>query len=131
LETIEPERVRLATESEVVERLDGAPTVTVIASGHTHYPRVVRLTDGRLCVNPGSVGLPAYEEEQPFPHAVESGSPHARYAVIERVNARWHVQHVAVSYDWEAAADLALQHRRPDRAHWLRTGRAKLRGGYL
>jgi putative phosphoesterase len=129
LETIDPERgVRLATDSEVVERLGDAPTVMVIASGHTHIPEWCA---GRVCVNPGSVGLPAYEEEQPFPHSIETGSPHARYAVLERVNAGWHVQHLAVSYDWDAAADLALQHRRPDRAYWLRTGRARPRGGYL
>src|SRR5262245_24930394 len=31
---------------------------SLILCGHTHIPRVVRLRDGRLVVNPGSVGLP-------------------------------------------------------------------------
>lgn len=30
----------------------------VILCGHTHVPRVVHLRDGRMIVNPGSVGLP-------------------------------------------------------------------------
>ncbi len=31
-----------------------------------------------------SVGLPAYDDDRPYAHLVESGSPHARYAVLRR-----------------------------------------------
>ena len=96
----------------------------LVLCGHSHLPRTVWLDDGRLVVNPGSVGLPAYTEELPVPYAIETGSPHARYAIVERVAASWRVQHIAVPYDWEAASRTAEGHGRTDWAEWLRTGRA-------
>lgn len=65
----------------------------VLLCGHTHLPRAVRLSDGRLIVNPGSVGLQ-------FDH----GSPDARYALIERRGEAWSVTHRVVPYDFEGAA---------------------------
>ncbi len=35
-----------------------------------------------LVVNPGSIGMPAYTDDTPVPHAIETGAPHARYAVV-------------------------------------------------
>lgn len=97
----------------------------VVLCGHSHVPRLVGLPDGRAVVNPGSVGLPAYTGEAPYPHAMESGSPHARYAVLERLDGGWKVEHVAVPYDWGAAAAAAERNGRADWAGWLRTGRAE------
>jgi hypothetical protein len=34
--------------------------------------------------NPGNVGLPAYDDIHPYPHVVETASPDARYAIVER-----------------------------------------------
>src|SRR5690606_17812524 len=112
-----------------VARLDAVPLAglreaRVIAVAHSHVPRTVRLADGRLCVNPGSVGMPAWEHDEPVPHCTESGSPHARYAILERRRGEWLVEHRIVPYDWESAAARADAAGRPDRAHWLRTGRA-------
>jgi hypothetical protein len=42
-------------------------------------PRVVALPDGRQIANAGSVGLPAYEDDVPSWHVVETGTPDARY----------------------------------------------------
>ena len=97
----------------------------VILCAHSHVPRVVRAAD-RLIVNPGSVGLPAYTDDAPFPHAMESGSPHARYARLSRESSddAWRVEHVAVPYDWHAASAAARRHQRPDWAEWLLSGRA-------
>lgn len=75
-------------------------------------------------MNPGSVGLPAYTGEAPHPHAMEAGSPHARYAILEKEAAGWQVEHVSVVYDREEAARTAEGNGRPDWAGWLRTGRA-------
>jgi hypothetical protein len=36
-----------------------------------------------MIINPGSVGLPAYEDPSPPAHVSESGSPAARYAVLQ------------------------------------------------
>ena len=38
---------------------------SLILCGHTHIPRVVRLRDGRLVVNAGSVGCPGYDGMHP------------------------------------------------------------------
>jgi hypothetical protein len=52
-----------------------------------------------------------------------AGSPHARYALVERTKGGWHVEMMAVEYDWDAAAILAEQQGRSDWAQALRTGR--------
>jgi predicted phosphodiesterase len=110
---------RRALESE----LQGFP-FDVIACGHSHIPRLVVLPDGRRVVNPGSVGLPAYRDEEPFPHVMAAGSPHARYAILRRVGNSWDVEFVTVKYDWMAAARIAEANHRPDWAAWLATGQA-------
>jgi predicted phosphodiesterase len=124
LETVRPEGGRLATEAEITARLAGAEGAALVACGHTHAARLVLLAGGRACVNPGSVGLQAFQDDDPFPHATQAGSPHARYAIVERRGATWRVEHLAVPYDWESAARLAHERGRADRAGWLRTGRA-------
>jgi predicted phosphodiesterase len=98
---------------------------SVILSGHSHVPRTVWLPNGKLLVNPGSVGLPAYTMETPISYAMESGSPHARYAILSRVQNGWQVEHVQVPYDWEYAARIAHGNSRDDWAEWLATGRAR------
>ncbi len=98
-------------------------TSSVVACGHTHLQRVVVLSDGRLCVNPGSVGLPAYSDDQGGPHVMESGSPHARYCVLDRSDRGWDASGVALAYDWETAAYHAELNDRPDWANWIRNGR--------
>ena len=96
----------------------------VVVCGHSHIPRTVWLPDGRLVVNPGSVGIPAYEDDLPYPHVMEAGSPHARYAVLTRQSGGWAIEHVALPYAWSEAADVARRNGRPDRARWIETGRA-------
>ena len=58
-------------------------TQPLILCGHTHVARAVRLRDGRMIVNPGSVGSPGYRDTHPFPHVIEAGTPDARYAILE------------------------------------------------
>ena len=125
-ETVEPDgSVRLATQAEIVRRLDGA-SARIILCGHSHMARVVALADGRLIVNPGSVGLPAYSDTDPVRHSMEMGAPHARYAVLERRKASdpWQVSFRTVAYDWSGAADRAAAKGREDWARWIRTGYA-------
>ena len=87
----------------------------MILCGHTHLQRVVTLEDGRLIVNPGSVGLPAYNDDRPYSHVVESGSPHARYAVVSDEGSGWTADLHLVEYDWEQAARDAEANGRMDR----------------
>ena len=74
-------------------------------------------------MNPGSIGLPAYDHSEPYPHVMEAGSPHARYALLTGRPA-WGVELITVEYDWERASRDAARAGRADWAHALRTGRA-------
>jgi len=122
MESVDQAGQRAATYAEVLERASDAQA-SLILCGHTHVPRSVLLDDGRLIVNPGSVGLQAYDDDLPYPHKAENGSPHARYAIVERTAGGWAVEQYAVAYDWNAAAEVAQRHGRPDWATALRTGR--------
>jgi len=122
LETVTPEGLREATPGEAEARFGGAKA-DLILCGHTHMPRIRRLESGALVVNPGSVGLPAYDDDRPYPHLVEAGSPHARYAIVEKSDKGWAAELIAVDYDWDRAARDAEVHGRPDWARALATGR--------
>ncbi len=113
--------VSLATTAEITARLANASR-SLLLCGHTHIPRAVALAD-KLIVNPGGVGLQAYADDAPVPHVMETGSRHARYAILERSRTGWHVEHRAVDYDFESAARTAERNGRPDWAFRLRTGR--------
>jgi predicted phosphodiesterase len=113
LETVEPDRVRLATLSELDERL-GHADAELIACGHTHLPRTVRASTGQLVVNPGSIGLPAYDATRPYPHLMETGAPDARYALVERLAGSWICSLISVPYPFRAMAKLALERQRTD-----------------
>jgi hypothetical protein len=80
------------------------------------------LPGGRMVVNPGSVGLPAYRDDLPHPHVMETGTPRARYCILTPVLGGWTAEPIAVAYDWPAAAEAALRNGRPDWARWLATG---------
>ncbi|MDB5929759.1 MAG: metallophosphoesterase [Polaromonas sp.] len=112
--------VRAATPAEVAARL-GPATHPVVLCGHTHVPRLAQ-SGGVLVVNPGSVGLPAYDDDHPHPHVIENGAPHARYAVMEKTAQGWRVDLRAVPYDHLAQAAVAARHGREDWAHALATG---------
>ena len=95
---------------------------SLILCGHTHIPRVVRLTGGRLVVNPGSVGLPGYDGRQPVYHKVETGTPDACYAILERTVSGWSTTFRYVPYNHMAMADLARRNGMPAWASALATG---------
>jgi predicted phosphodiesterase len=121
LETVENGRERLATPSEIKQRL-GDVEGSLLLCGHTHIPRVVYLGDKRMIINPGSVGLPAYNDDFPEFHVVESGSPHAKYAVLENHGGSWIVDLISVPYNHFKAAEQAKKNNRPDWEIALRTG---------
>lgn len=121
LETLEPQGLRLATAPEIEQRL-GATDARLVLCGHTHLPRALRTATGTLIVNPGSVGLPGYLDDHPYPHAVQTGSPDARYAIVERGAGGWAAALFAVPYAHAAMATLARQRGREDWARPLATG---------
>jgi predicted phosphodiesterase len=95
---------------------------TLILCAHTHIPRVLRLRDGRLVVNPGSVGLPGYNGTEPVPHKVETGTPDACYAIIEKARGGWRASLRWVPYDHNAMAQTARSRGATSWASALSTG---------
>ena len=85
----------LPSEAEVAGHAVGIDSA-VILCGHTHIARTLRLTDGRLIANPGSVGM-----------QLVRGSPDAHYGIVEKRRRGWQTAMIAVAYDTEAAARLA------------------------
>jgi predicted phosphodiesterase len=102
-----------------IQRLLEGTRARWIFCAHTHLQRLVTLDSGQTIVNPGSVGLPAYSDDAPVEHIVESGSPHARYATVEDSAVSFHL----VEYDWNAAAKKATELGRKDWAGGLAAGR--------
>ena len=104
-----PTRLIARDLNEVQARLGGV-TAPVVCCGHTHTPRVVRLPSGQMIVNPGSVGCPAYYDTRVEPHFIhETGSPDARYAILEETASGWRADLVSVPYDSRRMAALARQ----------------------
>lgn len=132
LETVTPDRgrhgspgIRAATAAEVLARL-GPRRDAVVLCGHTHTPHIVAVAHdagATLVVNPGSVGVQAYDDDHPFVHVVETGNPLARWALVERGEHGWQARLCATAYDHEAAARRAEANGRGDWADALRTGR--------
>ena len=121
LETVTAAGLRAATAGEIAQRL-GTETAPLVLCGHTHIARSVRTAGGQLIVNPGSVGIPAYDDDLPYFHLVENGSPDARYAIVEECAGLWHVQLITVPYDHASMAQLARQNGREDYAKALESG---------
>ncbi len=121
LETIENGRVRLSTPNEIKPKLNGFH-LPILLCGHSHTPRVITLDNGLTIINPGSVGLPAYEDATDGYFVVECGSHHARYAVLENTEIGWKAEIILMPYDFELAAKQAHKNKRPDYEIGLRTG---------
>ena len=113
--------VRAATLAETRAEAEGVEA-SLILCAHSHIPRCVRLPDGRVVANPGSVGCPAYDDVEPYPHHMQTGTPNASYALIERLDGDWSVTFRSVPYDHDRAAERARTLGRPDWARVLSTG---------
>ena len=120
VEEVSEHRLVRAHPSMIAERL-GDVQARLVLCGHSHQQHLIQLPNGPLILNPGSVGCPSYDDPGAEPHVSESGSPHARYAVLtigEQVSAEL----IAVAYDWRAAAARAEANGRSEWAYGLRTG---------
>jgi len=122
LENVELGYACLRTDNEIAQLLNGQHS-KVVCCGHTHVPRTVKVSTGQLVVNPGSVGLQAYTDDEPIQHSMENFSSHASYAIIEKNNMGWAVQHIKVPYDVQSAVKDCKKRNRMDWVHFLETGR--------
>lgn len=100
----------------------GGLNSSLLLCGHTHIPRAVRLDGGRLLVNPGSVGCPGYDDDNPVYHVIQTGSPHASYAIMERCELGWQVSFRHIPYDSRRMVHLAESGGRQEWARALATG---------
>lgn len=99
-----------------------APDAPVTLCAHTHVPRRVDLPDGRVILNPGSVGCPGYSDDHPVPHVIQTGTPAACYATLRQTPQGWASTHHHVPYDTRRMTALARQHGRDEWARALFTG---------
>ncbi len=112
-------RESAAIRNDLLPEADGC---SLVLAGHSHHPGQF-FCDGTTVINPGSVGLPAYDDDQPA-HIMASGSPHAKYAIVTPIDAGWEANFISVEYDWHAASAMAQANGRSDWAEWLLTGLA-------
>jgi putative phosphoesterase len=122
LETVTPDGAVRMSPLQAIERCAEGISQRLILCGHTHIARAVRLGDGRLVVNPGSVGCPGFSYNVPFPHVIEAGTPDARYAILELRSGSWRVTFRHVPYDHDAMAALARRNGDSEFASALATG---------
>lgn len=121
LESVRNGKLSVASLDEITERM-GNVRAPVVACGHSHVPRSVRLPSGSLCVNPGSVGLQAYTDDHPEQYTMELGTPDAHYAVIAKTTGGWAGERYAVPYDNVSMAKLAKARGRLDWERALLSG---------
>lgn len=91
MEQVEPGgMIRQSNLTELEAELnEEASRASLILCGHTHIPRTARISSGALLVNPGAVGCPAYDDVTPCPHVMQTGTPNASYAVLEKRKMGW------------------------------------------
>lgn len=101
----------------------GGFNASLFLCGHSHLPRRLDLAHGCVLLNPGSIGCPAYVDDLPVRHVVETGTSAACYAVVEKKQVAWATSFRHVPYDPSRMIALAEAH---DHVHWgirLTTGR--------
>lgn len=102
LENVDLGYARLRSDNEIIKLLNGQES-KLICCGHTHTPRAVSLTTGQIIVNPGSVGLQAYTDDEPLIHSMENFNPMASYAIVDKVADSWNIEHIKVPYNVKLA----------------------------
>jgi|TARA_A100001391_G_scaffold49640_3_gene30025 putative phosphoesterase len=95
----------------------------VYCCGHTHIARVATLDDGRIVFNPGSVGRPSFNMNDP--ESAARLSPAAAYAIVELSKGKCHVNLRQVAYDNMAASAMAQSWGMAGWARDLAEGRAR------
>lgn len=123
LEEISSGRAELRSDSEIIELLNGVSSPVIIC-GHTHTPRCVELSTGQIVINPGSVGLQAYSDDQPSVHSMQNHSSKASYVTLQKkADKQWEIVFHKVDYDLQSAINAAKSQGRDDWVHFLSTGR--------
>lgn len=123
LNTVTEQGLRQRSDAELMSILSNFDE-KVIFCGHDHLPGYAELSDGKVIINPGSVGLQAYTDDEPYDHFIETRSPSCRYSVISVEDRTVQHEKVVLKYDHEHASKIAAENGREDWAQWLNTGYA-------
>ena len=95
----------------------------IILCGHSHVNRVIYLSNNKIILNPGSVGLPAYLGTGEHRFAMESMTPHAKYAIVTIDGDNISIEQVLCAYDWHKASEAARNNGNEKWAQFLLHGR--------
>jgi predicted phosphodiesterase len=95
----------------------------IILCGHSHVNRVIYLSNDKIILNPGSVGLPAYLGTGEHRFAMESMTPHAKYAIVTADKENIRIEQVLCAYDWHKASQAARKNGNEKWAKFLLWGR--------
>lgn len=122
LEKVTTHGVFVYNDEELIEKTKNVKE-RIILCGHSHVNRVIYLSNGKMIVNPGSVGLPAYLGNAEYRFAMESMTPHAKYAIITADGNNINVEQINCTYDWNEAAEIARENGNENAAQFLLHGR--------
>ena len=122
LEDVNLSYPRLRENKEIINLLNGQNS-KLICCGHSHIPRSVQINQKQLIVNPGSIGLQAYTDNEPVKHSMQNYSPLASYCIIEKNDSSWIVNNIKVPYDIKSAVKECKKNNAHDWAHFLQIGR--------
>lgn len=106
--------VVLRSQREVSDEASGI-NANLFLCGHTHLPRRLDFPDGRVILNPGSVGCPGYIDDTPVDHVVQTGTSAACYAIVERTPKGWATMFRHIPYDPNRMIELA---KNVDHQNW-------------
>ncbi|MEM1429755.1 MAG: metallophosphoesterase family protein [Pseudomonadota bacterium] len=122
LERVEPDgAIRPARRDEIQAELGDIPA-SLFLCAHTHIPRIVQTRCGRTILNPGSVGCPGYDDDRPVFHEMQTGTPNASYAIVEKGPEGWSATFRSLPYAWQPMAELAASRGRAEWSRALSTG---------
>ena len=117
-------KLKLHDDKKILEILDDIKSKFVLC-GNSCTPRCVNLSSGQVVINPGAVGVQAFNKNLPNKHTIENNTIDASYVILTVEGEKYDIELKKVAYDVEKAALKAIENGREDWAKRLRTGRLK------
>ncbi len=122
LEKVTPNGVFVYNDEELIEKTAHI-NQRIILCGHSHVNRLVYLSNSKIILNPGSIGLPAYLGNGEHRFAMESMTPHAKYALVKVNSDNINIELIHCTYDWHAASAAARANGSEKWSQFLLQGR--------
>jgi len=112
----------LVNEEQAIEEYLRGIVQKIIFCGHSHTPRLVQTTN-RLVINPGSIGLQAYDDGLPIYHKMENFNNLAQYCMVDIEEGTILTEQIGIQYDYYKAVKCAADNNRMDWADWIKNGK--------